>query len=305
MAHDGAADALVWYNYRKRTKGQHMTKDEFAGIESYMLGQMRDSAHDRHHVYRVLNAALDIAGHEGTSKADTDTEDNSNVDADTGADGVIETVTEEEGDVDTSNEDDGEVDVDTGTDNDGDGDGEVDVDVLIAACLLHDIGREAQSANPGLCHAQVGGGMAFGFLVRYGWSDSRAAHVKDCITTHRFRAGSAPQSIEAKILFDADKLEASGAIGIARTLIYGGQVSEPMYIMDESGAIVVDGGGADISSFMQEYNYKLKKVYSTFYTERAKEIAACRQAAAIDFYESLHSEISENYENGINKYRFT
>ena len=219
----------------------NMTQSEFKNIESYMLNLMQDSAHDRHHIYRVLNAALDIAKH-------------------------IE---------------------------------ECDTDVLIAACLLHDIGREKQFEDiENICHAEVGGDMAYDYLLSQKWEIQKALHVKECISTHRYRNNNTPQSIEAKILFDADKLEACGATGIARTLIYGGQVTEPLYILDNDGNIIVDGGGAEISSFFQEYNYKLKEVYNTFYTKRAREIAKKRQKTAIDFYDGLYSEITENYENG-------
>lgn len=218
-----------------------MTKDRYRNIESFMLKEMKDSAHDKHHIYRVLNSALDIAKH---------------------------------------------------IDN-------VDIDVLLAACLLHDIGREKQSLNLELCHAQIGGEMAFEFLISQNWSKQKASHVKECISSHRYRGDNPPESIEAKILFDADKLDSSGAIGIARTLIYGGQIAEPLYVLTEDGKIVVDGGGSEISSFFQEYNYKLKKIYTSFYTDRANEIARKRQKIAIDFYNSLYDEVSENYERGL------
>lgn len=220
-----------------------MKEHEYKIIEDYMLSQMKDSAHDRHHVYRVLNLALDIAGHEAVD----------------------------------------------------------DMDVLLAASLLHDIGREQQFANPELCHAEIGSNMAYDFLLSKKWTEQKALHVKDCISTHRYRNNNKPQSIEAKILFDADKLDVSGAIGIARTLIYQGQVGTPLYVLDEDGNIITDGSEDEVSSFFREYNYKLKHVYDSFFTERAKEIASVREKAAIDFYNSLYAEVSMNYENGIRR----
>lgn len=98
----------------------------------------------------------------------------------------------------------------------------VDNDVLIAACLLHDIGRKEQFANPSLCHADIGGQKAYAFLIEHGFHTDFAEKVKHCIQTHRFRKNNTPQSTEAKILFDADKLDTTGAIGIARTLLYKG-----------------------------------------------------------------------------------
>ena len=218
-----------------------MNKKEYDEIETYMLSQMQDSTHDKYHIYRVLNAAMDIYNYENP----------------------------------------------------------VDFDVLVAACLLHDIGREKQFADEKLCHAQIGGDMAYNFLLSRKWSEQKALHVKQCISSHRYRGNNPPKSIEAKILFDADKLDASGAIGIARTLIYQGQIAAPLYIIDENENIMVDNGGAAKTSFLQEYNYKLKKVYDSFFTERAKEIALERQKTAIDFYNGLFNELTQNYGNGI------
>lgn len=218
-----------------------MTREEFKKYESFMHEQMRDSAHDRFHIYRVLYAALDIA------KAEEN----------------------------------------------------VDLDILITACLLHDIGRHQQFSDLELCHAQIGGDMAFDYLIENGWPLGRALHVKECVYSHRYRRDNKPQSIEAKILFDADKLDATGAVGIARTLIYSGQIMEPMYIFEDNN-IVTEGGGPEISSFFQEYNYKLKNLYGVFYTDRATEIAQERRKAALDFYSNLHHEVTENHTRGVN-----
>ena len=104
----------------------------------------------------------------------------------------------------------------------------VDYDALICACLLHDIGRPDQIRDPSLCHAAVGCEKAYGFLTENGFGADFAAHVRDCIRTHRFRKNDQPESLEAKILFDADKLDVVGASGIARTLVYKGTVTEPL-----------------------------------------------------------------------------
>lgn len=173
----------------------------------------------------------------------------------------------------------------------------VDYDVLICACLLHDIGRKEQFENPALCHAEVGGNKAYQFLIDHSFSERFAAEVRACIQSHRYRKSNPPQSIEAKILFDADKIDVSGAIGIARTLIYKGQVSEPLYSLLPSGQ--VSNGERDAQpSFFQEYKYKLENMYSHFYTKRGREIAGQRQAAAVAFYDSLFQEVSEAYAHG-------
>lgn len=140
----------------------------------------------------------------------------------------------------------------------------VDNDVLIAASLLHDIGRDAQFKNPKCDHAIIGADMAYNYLSEIGWDENKAVHIKDCITTHRFRNNNLPITLEAKILFDADKLDVTGAIGIARTLVYKGIVSEPLYYVDDNGN-VFDSMLDSRPSFFREYNWKLKNVYDKFF----------------------------------------
>lgn len=216
-----------------------MKTSEYKLMEDYMLCCMKDSAHDKEHIYRVLYVALDIAGHE---KA-------------------------------------------------------VDYDVLITACLLHDIGRQEQFADPQLCHAAVGADKAYQFLIDHGYGPDFAEKVASCIKLHRFRTGNPPQKIEEKILFDADKIDATGTLGIARTIFYKGQVNKPLYTLRENGE-VSDGADDDRPSFFQEYKFKLEKLYSAFYTQRGAEIAKQRQASAVAFYESMCKEVSPPYETG-------
>lgn len=173
----------------------------------------------------------------------------------------------------------------------------VDYDVLVTACLLHDIGRKEQFANPTLCHAQVGGDKAYTFLIEQGFSVQFAERVKHCIVTHRFRKSNQPQTIEAKILFDADKLDTVGALGIARSLQFNGAMSEPLYSLKADGT-VSDGTGDEASSFFREYKFKLENVYDRFMTESGRRLANQREQSAIDFYNELFRECSEPYNKG-------
>ena len=218
-----------------------MNKQTYILIENYMLSCMRDAAHDKEHIYRVLYNALNIAQAESG----------------------------------------------------------VDYDVLITACLLHDIGRDEQFKNPKLDHAEVGGDKAYKFLIDNGFSTEFANKVKSCIITHRFRKSRQPESIEAKILFDADKLDVTGAMGIARTLMYKNGVGEPLYSVGEDG-MPSNGEYDEQPSFFQEYNFKLKNLYDKFYTERGRLLAAERKSVAKAFYDGLYTEVEDTYKNGKN-----
>ena len=217
-----------------------MTKETYKKLENYMLDCMKDSAHDKEHVYRVLYVALDIASKEK----------------------------------------------------------EVDYDVLVSACLLHDIARQEQNENPKLCHAEVGAEKAYKFLIENDFEKAFAEKVKHCISSHRFRKNNVPESTEAKILFDADKIDAAGTLGIARTLVYQGAMCEPLYSLTSDGR-VSDGTDEEIPSFFQEYKYKLEKIYSRFYTDRGKEIAEERRKTAESFYNNMLREVTSSYDNGI------
>lgn len=212
-----------------------MNRQTYSCIERYMHSCMKDSAHDREHVYRVLHNALRIA--EGVPG--------------------------------------------------------VDMDVLIAAALLHDISRAEQLADARIDHALHGADKAYAFLSVNGFPAAFCEHVRSCIRTHRFRKTEPPASLEAKILFDADKLDVAGAIGIARTLEYSGSTGRPIYTRDAQGC-VSDGSGDTAESFFREYKFKLEGICDHFLTERGQALARERHGAAITYYEALLREVRDD-----------
>jgi uncharacterized protein len=134
--------------------------------------------------------------------------------------------------------------------------------------------------------------MAAEWLLSNGFTQEFAARVGDCIRAHSFRGrldGNSAVTIEAMILYDADKLDAAGAVGIARTLAYRGLVNEPLYIKNKDGKITGDEG----PSFLFEYKFKLSKLYDGFYTKRAKEMGAKRKKAAEDFIAAFCDEVRD------------
>ena len=118
--------------------------------------------------------------------------------------------------------------------------------------------------------------MAYEYLKNLGWNDEYCQQVKHCILTHRFRNDLQPETIEAKILFDADKLDLCGAMAIGRTILYEGKMNYPL---DE---------------FLTHYNQKLIKLYDLFYTEKGKEIAAEGKNLLTMFYEALKKQLSQS-----------
>ena len=161
---------------------------------------------------------------------------------------------------------------------------EVNTDILVAACLLHDIGRPAQFADPSKCHAKVGSQMAYQFLKGLGWPEEECRKVEHCVLTHRFTESAQPETIEAKILFDADKLDVNGALGIARTLQYEGKTN------------------ATLIDFFAECNRKLTKLYDVFYTAEAKQLAAGGKELldkfCLELKNQLDTSVAEAYLEG-------
>ncbi|MBS6194584.1 MAG: hypothetical protein KH828_03250 [Clostridiales bacterium] len=92
----------------------------------------------------------------------------------------------------------------------------------------------------------------------------------------------------------------TGAVGIARTLLYKGEMAEPLYSRREDGS-VSDGTKDCQPSFFQEYKRKLENIYEHFYTEQGRKMAKKRQGAAETFYDSLLEEVSGAYEKGKNQ----
>ena len=184
-----------------------------------------------------------------------------------------------------------------------------DPDVLMAACLLHDVSRPEQRADPRVDHAEAGAAKAYSFLSDLGYSPEFCARVAACIRSHRFRKSLPPETPEARILFDADKLDVCGAVGIARTLQYGGSMGAPLYLRKENGEIDEEPEAESLqspgsnASFFWEYHFKLERLYNRFFTARGAQLAAKRKKAAECFYESLLSEVREADETGRSRIR--
>jgi len=100
-----------------------------------------------------------------------------------------------------------------------------DLEIITLSALLHDIARKEQDESKGkICHAQRGAELAKDILKEKGMDEDKINRVIHCIEAHRFRNGCIPESIEAKVLSDADKLDAIGAIGIGRAFSFSGHI---------------------------------------------------------------------------------
>jgi uncharacterized protein len=176
----------------------------------------------------------------------------------------------------------------------------VDMRVLEPAALLHDIARVIESNDQSgiVDHALLGSEMASEFLIEIEYPKELIMKIKHCILTHRFRSGNEPISIEAKILFDADKLDVIGSVGIARTFMLAGQfgqrITASSNVEYEESNIVENGRIKDVSkhSPLMEYEYKFKKVPDKLYTQKGKKMGKERLEYMKNFFTRLEEEMN-------------
>lgn len=175
---------------------------------------------------------------------------------------------------------------------------EADRDILTAAVILHDIARreEDDDASGVIDHAILGAEKAEQILLELGWTEEAARAVANCVRRHRYRSeGAAPDTMEAKILYDADKLDSLGAVGVGRLFMLSGQYGEQLYI-DPPAGFGRDGNAPKISEFSQyspnlEYLLKMRHIPDRLFTQAARDIAAVRIARMDRFFEELREEV--------------
>jgi len=146
-----------------------------------------------------------------------------------------------------------------------------DMQILIPAALFHDVARPLEKET-GIPHEQEGARIAEEYLRSNGCDESRIRVISHAIRSHRYSTGTKPETPEAKILSDADKLDAMGAIGIARTFMQAGEHGN---------------GIEDASDHIHEKLLNLRKL---MYTDTAKEIAEERHALMQRFADALEDE---------------
>lgn len=175
-----------------------------------------------------------------------------------------------------------------------------DLDIVRAAALLHDAqGATPSSAQGGSAeerasHHQSSAEFAALVLREEGWPIEKIAAVQHCIRAHRYRSsGETPFTIEAKVLFDADKLDVLGAIGAARTIGYAVLDGQPFY-SEPSEKFLRSGikeDGEPHSSY-HEFIFKLRNVKDRLFTPTARALAEKRHQYLVDFYEQMQEEIA-------------
>lgn len=164
-----------------------------------------------------------------------------------------------------------------------------DLEVLKLAALLHDVGREEEDRSNGrVCHARKSAELARRILRKHRIGRGRSVRVIRCIETHRFRGRRVPDSVEGKVLFDADKLDSIGAVGIGRAFLFAGEVGarlhDPDIRLDETRPYTRE------DTAYREFLVKLCKIKGRIFTREGRRIARERHRFMVEFFERLNRE---------------
>ncbi len=169
-----------------------------------------------------------------------------------------------------------------------------DLEIVRAAVLLHDAEGSAPGAETRKSHHHRSADFAGQVLRAEGWPEERIAAVQHCIRAHRFRHdGETPQTLEARILFDADKLDVLGAIGAARTIAYATLNHQPFFARPSQQFLNSgEKEPGEPHSAYHEYLFKLRKIKGLLFTQSARALAAERDAYLAGFFQQLEAELS-------------
>ena len=168
-----------------------------------------------------------------------------------------------------------------------------DLDIVLPAALLHDAGGN----GPDLAAARKehhirSAAFAAEILKVHDYSTDQIEKIQHCIRAHRFRSvEEKPATIEAMVVFDADKLDSIGAVGVARAIAYAAISGKPFYFPPSTQFITTgELAPGEPHSAYHEYLFKLSKIKGRMFTNSGKKIAKERHQYMVAFFNKLHSE---------------
>ncbi|WP_277202543.1 HD domain-containing protein [Victivallis vadensis] len=164
-----------------------------------------------------------------------------------------------------------------------------DLRIVRLAALLHDFARPEEMAAKGkLCHAVLGAELVRPLLAEAGFEPETVDRVSQAVLTHRYRANRIPATLEAQIVYDADKLDSLGAVGIGRAFLFAGREHARLHNTREEAL-----GSAEYSredTAYREYLVKLSKLPGCMLTAPGRRIAGERAGFMHEFFDRLNSE---------------
>jgi uncharacterized protein len=167
-----------------------------------------------------------------------------------------------------------------------------DLEIVQAAALLHDAGINI-SRGERSDHHRDSAQFAKQVLENESWTEKKISAVQHCIQAHRFRDQSVkPKTVEAMVLFDADKLDAIGAIGVIRSVAYAILANQNIFV-EPSSKFIATGQRepGEPHTPYHEYLFKLQNLKNMMYTRSGRELAEGRHVFIKSFFSQLISEL--------------
>ena len=161
--------------------------------------------------------------------------------------------------------------------------------LVLSAVLLHDIVSYPKSSKRSKFSSIDSAKKSKIILKKHGFSNEEIIIISNAIAEHSFAQNKVPQTIEGKILQDADRLDALGAIGIARVFATSGSLNRPFYNIDDPFCIKRNSDD-DLWAVDHFFN-KLLKLESMMNTKSGKIEAKKRTKVLKEFLKQLKDEI--------------
>lgn len=167
---------------------------------------------------------------------------------------------------------------------------DADEETVSFAALLHDCARPEEHASKGkVCHALRGAEIAFELLQQEGLPLEFCKAVSEAVRTHRYRDGIKPCTPEGKVLFDADKLDSLGAVGLGRAFLFAGACGARVHNTAEE-ALAGEPYGVEDTAY-REYLVKLRHLPDAMLTPAGRRLGKKRLEFMTAFFEELDAEV--------------
>lgn len=167
---------------------------------------------------------------------------------------------------------------------------DTDTELLAAAVLLHDCVAVEKDLPLRAQASRLAADRAREVIAPLGWAAERIDALAHAILTHSFSAGLEPETLEAQILQDADRLDAIGALGIARCFYTGGRMGSLLYDPADPAAAARELD--DRRYAIDHFPAKLFKIAIGFRTQAGRAMAATRAQRMSDFVDGFLAEIN-------------
>lgn len=162
--------------------------------------------------------------------------------------------------------------------------------IVAAAALLHDIGRDEEDRSEGrICHAARGAALAQAMLSELQLPAAAVAAVVHAVGAHRYRGSRRPETLEAKVVHDADKLDAIGAVGLGRAFQFAGAIGARLHNPEVPDLERTETYSLEDTAW-REFQVKLRFLAGRMLTDSGRQLAEGRHRFMVDFFTRLGRE---------------